>query len=269
MGVRSSVLAKEIGTTVTSFCTIGWIGIDGHADMLEAYLRDHRAPRMVVYHVAPFFFETADAKIEALGRRKHFREWLAEVQAARAAGVIAHLANPFRFIPSLRLRHPARLRLLHLWGHDEGTLLRQPRGAYPSDDEVRRVLGENDGWMIEPRIAKFPAPTRKRLVMRDDFEPTLRRLFQLTASRGIELVLVMNPQPEVNRAPVLDDDYRMLAGRLEQFARPYAGVRVLTPFLRYYLDEEFVGEPHLNENGAQRNSLEIARWLRDQAVWTP
>ena len=139
--------------------------------------------------------------------------------------------------------------------------LAEPRGPYPSDDQVRALLGAHRGWLGTPETTAWRAPLDVELRPPSDRFDALRALFALGATRGFDLALVMEPLPEVARTPrtlaalaALDRDLRGLAASYPRVSFPLA-------LGRWYPDALCATATHLTEAGARRDSAEVADWI--------
>jgi hypothetical protein len=140
--------------------------------------------------------------------------------------------------------------------------------------ELERIH-ESNGWMIRPG-AEIPFPTdacdfeieyEKTGIfkVRDALGRTLfRRELDATAefarSRNLQLVVVFDPVPCQEQG---SEDARILQADLEAFRAKFPEVAIPLPLVRTYPATLFKDRWHLNGDGAERNSEEIGRALRD------
>lgn len=245
--LRSVLFGELTGTATWNFGLNGFLYSDGHADAWAFWLKHQPAPRLLVYHISPgMLFRTA-AEAGAVAYRSHFREWL-------------KLDEP-GIMPSLNFHTSA----LHATARLNGTaysaeLLTQSRGPWPSDDGLRSELWERRGSLTDPQPMAWRAPLGFSTGLIPESIPGIRRICRLAAERGTDVLLVVQPSPESARCAELDLRYVNMQEGLIGLAREFGGIRVFEPTTRYYPDHLFVTSTHLNDQGAERNTRELADW---------
>src|SRR5262249_43943317 len=110
MGIVPGEVTRESGLRGWNFGTLGVLTTDGHADLLDLYLRGHSTPSLAVYHLSMYPLVLTNKEAERSGYWAPFRDWLAREWGGEA-GALGHL-------PSSRLSRTAQARLDRLFVRD-------------------------------------------------------------------------------------------------------------------------------------------------------
>ena len=249
MGVQADAFEGLTGLRTRNLATMGWLGLQGQADVVRIALEHAPAPRLVVVQAAwlTLTFDQSDFdRTDALAR---FRSWIGR-------------EPPPAIAPPSRRHRDALLAGLRAGLHGgalEDDHLRRARGAYPSHEDMGRELRERQGSFTELRpveIARVPAV---REPMTDEALDGLAAVAEVAAAAGAELRFVLAPLPDASRTPEADALLAEARARMEQRLGPQ--VVVAGTWGRFYSEEQFATPTHLTAEGAARNTREIAQAL--------
>ena len=250
MGVVPGVLG-ESGVSAWNYGTIGWLGIDGYADLLKLYV-DHRGkPGLAVCYMSMYPLTVSNEEIDRMGFRQAFRDWV----------------FPGRFEGSFRDLEALPTRRLHLLFEPTAAELRgtafldEARGPYPSDAGLRTLLLDNRGYLPALVSRNLEAGDETRLDPQGPWIQALKRLFASADARGVTLLLLIHPFPEKWRGRRDGAERAAWQHLMEAIAAPYPRVRVGTPLVRYMPRRLFATAEHLTEEGAIENTRELAPLL--------
>jgi hypothetical protein len=248
MGLRPTLITEKTKLKTWGFGTVGWLRVKGHIDILRKSIRLIGPPRLLVYHVSVYPLCTPwkeIRKVEPWLNRYH--EWVDP--ALRST----HWLPSFRFRQTLReAMVPRRF--------TEG-FLTAPRAPFPSDSEVRDILWKERGVMTEPRAGDWKAPPSLSPAIQPYAEGELRELFELADRSGFDVLLMMEPLPEIARTPGIEKAFERMEQDLRRLSRRYPRVFVYSPLPRYYPNSLCSSVTHLLAPGAVRNSLELSSWI--------
>jgi hypothetical protein len=248
MGVIPRILEKKTGLKVWNLGTIAWLATEGHADVLQLYLKSHAKPRLIIYYISIYPLTATSAEINGLGYLDTFQTWL----GLRPSFFVSR-------IPSYRLRQLLQWTLPRRFLRKD--FLDHPRGPFPSDIEVHRLLLESHGSLIETRkedMSKYSSP---RLHFSPDCVPGLQHLFALSDTYHVPLYIVLNPLPVCSKTPQLNVDLAQIHQELRKVIEGKRKVHIRIPFGRYFPNEDLATLYHLSERGAQRNTEELSQWI--------
>jgi len=256
VGLDPRLLMRETGLKTWNVGTFGMVYTTGYADILELIIRRHGPPRFLVLHTSfyPLTRGLQDRAVATwLGR---LRRWLAPPDVARY------------LLPSMRHGDEWRNNLFSfLKGGERYTGLDQPRGTWPSDNEIRRQLLENRGFLPDPTLGSFDGDMSWNRRFYADCVPGLHRIFELAHEHRFPVLFLLNPFPQQADTP----ETRRAVGRIERAMRkvtaPYPGVVLYEPFLNFYSNEECIDLRHVNQQGSGRLSGELSRWI--SLHWLP
>lgn len=263
MGVIPKVVTDCTGKSAWNLGTIGYLTLEGHADLFELYARLHGTPKLAIYHATYYTWKMTEEERASLGFLLAFREW----------GVTNPLKSSWSdlstWLPTNRANHLAlsSLRRLFVSSEDTRQYLSKPRGVYPSDDDVRDQLRETRGFLPEvftsttrEQWKEFARKFRSKVLPVLDpacVEP-LQRMFRFAETNGIQLVVLMAPLCECFEGPDMEAAYYKLESDLRELTGPYARVRVESPLLRTVRFEDCATDTHLTLEGAKKNSRDLA-----------
>jgi hypothetical protein len=257
MGVRSRQVQEIAGLRVWNFGTLGWLGTEGHAEILAMYLEKHAPPRLAVYYISTYPLTATKEDLEAAGYLRTLKDWRS---GDRREGALFWLED-----------HKLRWHLQSMARHwfstpaERDNHLSAPRGVYPSDLETRRLLIENRGFIPERCPQKVHGAGHAYLPkFSPDCVAGLRRMFELAEGHGVTLWVIMNPLPEAYHCADTDRRMQEWEHALRSLARGHAHVHIKSPLHRYYPNECFGTIFHLLEPGVDRNSRELGQWLADE-----
>lgn len=260
MGVVPQVISEATKMRTWNLGTVGSLSTTGHAEILNLYLRKHERskPKLVVCYLASPTLKRTQEETENLGVLNGFREWLHGKDAGRMA------QEPLAQLPGYRLRSPLSVLAKQMLGaQPPATDFDVSRGKLPSDDEIRQTLLETHGYLAEPRSGPLsPAESQyHNLAMSPDGLRGIIQMFEMADSMSINLVLIINPQPELYRDGQAEVGLQRIEQALIRAARPFSRVTVHAPALRWFDNDDFGTPQHLTKLGAIKNSIEVARIL--------
>lgn len=263
MGIMPTEISELTRLRTWNLGTMGSLSIRGQTHILELFLNKfpHSKPQLVVCYVAPPTLCRTRDEIENLGVYNQFQEWLHGFDSDRVThGWLSRL-------PVYRLRRPLLAAASDVVGDNEGEWrLDVKRDKFPSDQDVRSALLKTRGYLVEPRRNQLPISDNfadHRMPTADSIQE-LTAMFELTAAQSVDLLFVMSPAPEKYRSPETDAAYRRTEQSLREAAKPFQQVTIHAPITRYFPDQYFGSPNHLTEDGATRNSKEIADVLKSR-----
>lgn len=248
-GLVPAAFEEITGLPTQNFASICWVTVDGHADVLELYLRTHGAPRVVVYQMATLVHVMPQRDLLAGG----FYDQLGDYIGTRTDRWPVPL-------PSLQWRRLARD---VVDGQQfAAAYTNAPRGRELSDADLAAFLSTNHGFNID----RAPRPRWDDVVpilplLQPEALAGLIRLFELSEAWGFDLYVVHNPMPELIRHPELEARYAAVERVVSAAAEPYARVNVIGPFGRWFRNEAFANVEHLTPEGAWSHSQTLARFV--------
>lgn len=246
MGLEPMVFEQATGLDVQNYATVSWLHTEGHADVLDAYLRFHGPPRAVVYQMGTLVHVYPHEELLAGGLLDNFRRWMG---LTRASWPIP--------MPSLSLRDLARDTLEG--DHYPAQYTDAVRGREPSDTYVREWLERHSGMNVDhaPRADWASLPP-----LQATYQPTIEsglvRIFEQGDAHGFPVFVLHNPIPEHFRDPARDAEYTAVEERVLAVAERYESASVIGPFARYLPTELFANFEHLTREGARQNSIIVA-----------
>lgn len=257
MGVMPAVVGDKTHLRTRNLGTLGYLGADGHADMLQLFVERHGVPKVCVYCVAPFTFTVSNQDIERVGCLKRFRAF------AFGDAKVMTVKNPRTLVPTCRLGQ-----CLGAFAEEcciSADYLEMPRGPFPSDQDTRVLLEASKGYLADPTgpCRKLASPVPYDAHLHRDCVPGLVRMFETAERHKFRLVVLMNPVSDNHRTAETETAMQQTHARLQELAGPYAQVRIATPFLRYAPAESFASPNHLTPAGAAANSEVIGAMLAE------
>lgn len=248
-GLVPAAFEEATGLRAQNFATICWATVDGHADVLELYLRTHGAPRVVVYQMATLVHVMPQDDLLAGG----FYNQLGDYIGTRTDRWPVPLA-------SLRWR-----RLARDWVDGQRfapAYTGVPRGRELSDAGIAAFLSASAGFNIDraPR-ARWDDVVPVRPSLTPEALAGLVRLYRLSATWGFDLYVVHNPMPELLRSPALEIGYAEVERVVSAAAEPFPRVMIVGPFARWFRNEAFANVEHLTLEGAWSHSRTLARFI--------
>ncbi len=256
MGLKPEVFIEENSLETWNLGTVAWISTQGHAKVLEMYLERFAPPRLLVYHVTADQLVMSMKKLESKRLFKRFSRW------------IEPDSSEFSFLPSLRYRleTPRIMRVLFglISRNKEDALLNKRRGAFPSDNDVRKILLAQRGFIAENRPYTWPgAPMSWSGRFSKDCEPGLRHILDLSERYDFDVLFVLNPYPVIARTETTANSLEKIKVELSRILKPYRRASLYSPFIRYYPLDLMARLQHVSAEGAADNSRDISRWIKE------
>lgn len=260
MGIRPKVLEDTTGRTAINLGTVATLYSDGHADLLEEFIRQRGTPKVVVYHMSAIYgigYYSAE-DIGTAGLLLRYRLW---------RGI-----KPERLIyavPSIRrFRQPLQHRLqeLLMLQNERRELLRVSRGPFPPDVVLKAMVEELGGGMIEPEKRDWTQVFSEEMQtphFNKDMIPGLRRIAAMAETYKFDLVIALNPIADPLRSEKFELAFAEYMGILEKELPAVGRTQYLTPNLRYYSGDVCGTVCHLSDVGAKINSRQIGEWLME------
>lgn len=257
MGLNPAVFEEVTGAATQNFGTVVWLTSEGHADTLELFIQRNGAPRLALYHMGTALHGLGATGVQrSQGHRAQllqtFREWTGAGDVDRQIP-----------LPSLTLRPHARA-LMEGQSYDPIYTAAARNHAWP-DLRIRRHLDETHGQYID--LNPTPPDAWESIEPVDvhydpGIEPGFLRMFELAEEHGFLLLVVHNPIPAVYRSEERTELYERVGGQLSELAEPYQGVHIIGPFGRYAPTSAFANYEHLNPEGAQQHSMQLAQLVQ-------
>ncbi|MCA8923950.1 MAG: hypothetical protein KDD82_19225 [Planctomycetes bacterium] len=248
MGLRPKTIEQATGLSAWNLGTLAFPGVGGHRRLYDAYRAKRGAPRFVIYHMSLYLL---------LQEAPRF-----QLNASRAPEPL-----PPQTPPSRQLR-VSLARLRNAWLRDR--FLEVERGPYPSDLEVGAFLALSKGALEEPLRRPWGGALRfGEAHVSADCRRGLDELLSELGRDACPALLVLNPIPEALATPENLETLRVLEAEVQQIAARHPLAEVYAPFGRTYPNGLLATLDHLTVEGAERESLEVAAWLRAQAERPP
>lgn len=252
MGLQPNVVVRETGLETWNLGTISWIGVRGHTRVLETYLQENPPPHLLVYHVTLNTFGDAEPHEFHRDFKRRVLRWLGTHQADAS------------WLPSLSYRRDFRSWLSPQRFQDE--FLELERGPYPSDRTVRTLIQTERGALVEKQTRSWKAPPRLQFHPEAGVERELNALFELAQTHGMKVLVMTNPLPDI---AATEENLATLASvreLLDRAAAAFEGVEIAQPLAKFYDQPSQCCSSvnHLLPTGAQRNSEELAQWIRQR-----
>jgi len=260
-GLDAGLLMERTGLRTWNLGTFGFTYTDGHADILDLFIAVNGPPRFLIYHTSHYPLTTGFSSRSVRTYLSRLREWLAPPERPR---------HP---LPSLRRRQEIRDFLLSRGtGEVAYTGLDRPRGEFGSDEELRRELLEGRGTLLPVGTGvdtgdRFEAPMRWGPRFHPDCLEGLRRIFATAAEHGFPVLILFNPLPEAAANEFVRRAMNELEAKLDEVVRPWPGVSIHRPFIRWYPDGLCQDMRHLTRTGTRRQSEELAEWIRENWLY--
>ena len=251
MGLRPDIVSEVTGLTSSNFGTFGYLYTEGHADLLSLGIERRGAPKVVVYHVSFYPLITSADQIERERWLPKFRNWTGASQ-----GLLAEI------LPSAASRLSLRSRLYSLFPESIARLMNTPRDTHPSDVQTRPQLAASGGATFHNQAPKWTGPFDWEPRLHEDAIPGLRRIMKMAEESEFDLIIALNPLPELARTPRTIQAAQAFEEQIREVAAPYGRVHISDPLVRFYPSDDCMELNHLMESGARRNSLEMARSIK-------
>ena len=243
-------VVRQTGLTTRNACTISLIGVEGHLQVLKLMTERHGPPKLMVYHMAEGLVSQTGEDLEAMGNYARARPWLDTL----ARGWTWPPSRAFRDQVAGWLLSDERL---------EANLASKRGDVWPSDEEIRQVLREQNGFLGDV-YSPMDWKKYRRLAteLSEHGERTLREMFGYAEAHGIRVLVMFNPAPEAVRIPENEEGLRELEGRLCRVAADFANVEILQPLARFYPDGLCATKSHLRPEGARYETETLVRWIQ-------
>nr|WP_321404148.1 hypothetical protein [uncultured Desulfobacter sp.] len=250
MGLSPKLMQHELGRKVWALSTIGGLSIKGHIEILKYYLGLYSSPKILIYHTAFTTLTMEDELIERIGFYDRVHNWI--------------YGN--RIIQSINYRQNIS-KFFFVQRKDTEWFLNQRRGEWYSHNETKRMLLDRGGTLINPAppigvTYKVPPDQYVKEHLSQRVKEDLVSLAEFTKKKHILLLIVLNPIPrkfaiEKN----LLNANRLIKGLNEDIGER-SHVRVVSPAIRIYEDDLCQNLDHLLLRGADKNSIEVSRWIQ-------
>lgn len=256
LGYDPRIVERQTGLSAWNLGTMGTFGPQGHCDLFTLFAQERGVPKYLV-------FQTTQAMVtREPGWTQLLRDWIQPISGEYSS---LHLPSWYR-------RNSVRNLVFNLstTGDYPEAFRRKkfPDGLPLCDLDIDRTLRENQGYL--PRIEddwskQGPSPITGTWQAVND--PGLRCVFETAKRYGTQVLLTITPTPEYARTPETEATTGLVVAKLKALAAPYGNVEIAPA--EYYPDEMFTGLYHLNEKGAERNTLEVSQWLKSKATPKP
>jgi len=256
-GLDARRLMELTGLRTWNLGTFGFTYTTGHADILELFIEVNGPPHFLVYNTSHYPLSAGRRKRAVRTWVGRLREWISPPEIKRY------------LLPSLRYRQEIRNEILSLGAESVPyTGLDRPRGNFPSDNEMRRVLWENRGTL--PPVYEegdFEDWFEGDLAWAPRFNPDcvsgLKRIFEIARKHNFPILILFNPLPEGSDSKMVRRAMAALEKALRETIQPYPRVTLYQPFLRFYPDDHCIDMRHATLPGNRRNTAELAEWINE------
>jgi len=256
MSLKPAIIQEKTGLSCWNMGTIGYLRTAGHAAILDLWIKQCGPPRLLVYHFVPYSINENISSDEVW--LKAFKDWIAADDSSKSTLMDSLPTEGLRKLVLFRLAQFARKFA------DEEQNLKQPRGVYPSDNEVASLLRENRGWMPEsnPILPREKWKCEPLKPFSQDCVDGLKRIFAMSQKYKFPVLLVMNDVPDVYPDQETANVYAAYENSLKQTVKPYSNVYLSSPFYRRLSAEYCASYNHVTPAGALIHSNEVAQYIK-------
>jgi len=251
---------RMTGLDCLNIATVGYLGVQGQVDLLEYYLKLHKAPKLVLCQFGFPTLERTTARIKDYGWYDKVKRWLPGWNDSFAARTFQyHNAIRWKAFWSFR-------KTLLSKGMTDGFTLKE--------DGFAVQLELNKGYMPNPpkealhQLAPEEIPTLK--ITSNSIE-ALKALDAVAAKYGIRVVFYMNPMPEsarsnefISRLDSWDEQLRSACSGLKHLYIPEK-----SRLLRFYPVSICPTFRHITTPAAERNTEEAVMIIQQRLGTTP
>ncbi len=247
MNIIPEVIKKESGFSAVNLGTIATLTTIGHIKILDYYLNNSPAPKVVVYHFSANSFQM-DTRTSTY--TKNIDNY-----------IMMHSKNRFILHPSrdVKLYFISLINFLFLDNHAN---LKVKRGKYGSHLEILKSVNDNAGYLEEFETKDWHLQASQKL----DFEYNTNlidefdKLKALSNKYGFKIVLMFTPLAAHYNIATNVSNLLKIESELQK--RALSWDFILYPVIRFY--ENSYGTKnhnHLTHEGAIKNSKELAALL--------
>jgi hypothetical protein len=255
MGLMPKVIEKQTGLSCWNLGTLGYLGTEGHALLLDFWIRNFGPPRFLVYHVVPYTLVSSNEETHLY--RDMLKEWLTSEGSSELCDRL----------PSGKARRYALNGLSQLTSKVKTTdaFFDSPRSVYPSDREVAKILLENQGWMPEYTSPKPPSQWQIESFkpFHSDCVPGLKHIFDTAQRYKIPVLVMMHDVPSVYTGAETTTAYRGYEHNLEICAERYANVHLQHPLLKFLPTELCANLHHPTPQGALIHTKRVSESINE------
>jgi hypothetical protein len=254
MGVVPSVIEKTTRHSCWNLGTLGYLGTQGHALILEQWLKRFGAPRLLVYHVVPHSLVSSNTECSTYF--KPLKEWLSSsTEQEWYDRLPTSVARRYLFWQLQALASSL--------GRPDHNL-DAPRGVYPSDRKVAAIMREDQGYLPEfqPTIPREKWTLYPFKPFNQDCAEGLKQIFQLSSQYNFPVYVVMHAVPDVYEGRSTETAYSDYERNLKKAATGFAQVQIAKPLLTYMPTEKCANLHHLTPEGAISHSQDLANSIR-------
>ncbi len=245
VGLDPILMEHDLRKKVLNMGTIGWLMAEGHTDLLEAFIKKHGAPKLVVYHLSEELMELSQHYIDEAGFLTRLREYLGKKE---------HKDN-FDIIPSYKYR-----KLLRKSGAREKTVSdfkTMPRGAWPSAVDMFDELSRTKGHVVDPTPGTFEFKGKRNYEFNDNIYPGILRLGRLAEKYNFKIYFVYSPIPKEVLSSAATE-FKGLEEKINERLGPYSEFILRKPLFMTLDDSSFQTQyTHLNAAGAKANTQKL------------
>lgn len=250
MSIDPVLLSKLTHREVWDIGTLGWLGPQGHLEILKYYLSIMPAPSLIIYHASMHPYSIKKDKIDRIGFYRRLIPWIDELKTQK------------KYIPFKTLRSYITQKIVigDIVERDE------TRGIWPSDQEMQISLLKNHGGMDDPRQNTYQNKEDYIFEIQEENLQIIREIAILANDRGSKFFLVNNPLPDNFETQKTVEHYKTLQSKSEAALHDLAESSLYLPFIRFYPVDKTANSAHLTPEGKHQNTYEIANFLMHHSI---
>lgn len=259
LGVDPEIITRHTGLSAWNGATLGVLTTQGHAEILELYLKYVGAPKIFVYSVSTYVLSRPrdDPWLS------HFHKWISPVLNRESPGrpmlytlreiVQNRIVNPF--FPDSYLESITSARTSRYYGY--------------SDKDLRRISESNFGYLPRLEDDKILAETGSSEiegVYNNAYTKGLKKIFELSSKYKFDVLIALHPYPVFAKTAKTKKTMTNVDMNLKKKARYHRNVKFAPTC--FYPDNHYSAFYHFNERGAKRFSNDIAKIINNMD-WGP
>jgi hypothetical protein len=265
-GVRTTRFERETGYKGYNLGNVGLMGIDGQVPILEAYLKHHPKPRLIVVCMVPSQLNPGGVEYRPPEEREIKSRFLwcygpGTEEMRPNSSYLYHIQVGFKYTYGLLAG-----------GFDRFANEPIPCRGNETYRSLENVVSKERGfWETPPRRKEFVAArmkgaSREPTRVSDDFKKGFAVLIRLIADHGVPVLIRFTPW-----LPSASDYSPTIRAWAEELESKYPDVIVARPEVLLYDPELFYDGDHLTGEGADQFtrlvSMEVKQVLEKQQNW--
>lgn len=258
MGVDPRIIRQQTGASAYNLCTVSWLGAEGNLALFRQFIANHGDPTMVIYHFAPSEMRYDAQAIKEFDFVRRVNLWIKAKERINQSVAKQWPELSFKerlFLPTQSHRSSARS--LMRWQSARPDRLDVAIGPNESHNETLKRFERQGGFIAEHAETDWSTPPDVLAGISTTQKQSLKELANETSGRGIKLLLVANPLPEIARTEANLRRLQELEAELAKISSDATSVHLMRPVARFYTNEQLANQNHLAASAVERNTREI------------